>query len=50
MIRRKSRSDEEAVHDRIRRGLTYTESEPSFQAPRRRSDLIFDLDTYLRLA
>ena len=35
-------SDEQAVLDRIRRGLVYTESEASFQAPLRRTDLIFD--------
>ncbi|MDQ0576821.1 sugar O-acetyltransferase [Agromyces albus] len=30
------------VLERIRRGLLYTESEASFQNPRRRADLIFD--------
>ncbi|RXZ67771.1 sugar O-acetyltransferase [Agromyces albus] len=30
------------VLERIRRGLLYTESEASFQNPRRRTDLIFD--------
>lgn len=34
--------DEQAVLDRIRQGLIYTESEASFQAPQRRTDLIFD--------
>ncbi|RSM72530.1 galactoside O-acetyltransferase [Actinoplanes sp. ATCC 53533] len=37
-----SRSDEQAVLERIRRGLIYTESEASFQAARRRTDLIFE--------
>jgi galactoside O-acetyltransferase len=35
-------SDEQAVVDRIRRGLIYTESEASFQSSRRRTDLIFE--------
>jgi hypothetical protein len=35
-------TDEQAVLDRIRQGLVYTESEASFQAPRRRTDLIFE--------
>ena len=34
--------DERTVLDRIRRGLLYTESEASFQASRRRTDLIFE--------
>lgn len=38
----KPRSDERAVLDRIRRGLVYTESEASFQASRRRTELIFE--------
>jgi galactoside O-acetyltransferase len=37
-----SGSDEQEVLDRIRRGLVYTESEAAFQAPRRRTDLIFE--------
>jgi galactoside O-acetyltransferase len=37
-----SRGDEQAVLDRIRQGLIYTESEASFQAPQRRTDLIFE--------
>jgi galactoside O-acetyltransferase len=37
-----SHSDERAVLDRIRRGLIYTESEASFQAARRRTELIFE--------
>jgi len=37
-----SQNDEQAVLDRIRRGLIYTESEASFQASRRRADLIFE--------
>jgi galactoside O-acetyltransferase len=35
-------SDEQAVLGRIREGLVYTESEASFQSPRRRTDLIFE--------
>lgn len=35
-------ADQQAVLDRIRQGLIYTESEASFQAPRRRTDLIFE--------
>jgi galactoside O-acetyltransferase len=35
-------SDEQAIADRIRRGLVYTETEASFQASRRRTDLIFE--------
>lgn len=35
-------SDEQAVLKRIRQGLVYTESEASFQAPQRRTDLIFE--------
>jgi galactoside O-acetyltransferase len=35
-------SDEQAVLDRIRHGLVYTESEASFQASQRRTDLIFE--------
>jgi len=35
-------SDEQAVLERIRQGLIYTESEASFQASRRRTDLIFE--------
>ena len=34
--------DEQAVLDRIRQGLLYTESEASFQASRRRTGLIFE--------
>ncbi|MEE1800556.1 sugar O-acetyltransferase [Streptomyces sp. JV176] len=34
-------SDEQAVLDRIRQGLVYTETEAAFQAPRRRTDLVF---------
>jgi galactoside O-acetyltransferase len=34
--------DEQAVLDRIRAGLVYTESEASFQAAARRTDLIFE--------
>ena len=34
--------DEQAVLDRIRQGLVYTESEASFQAAARRTDLIFE--------
>jgi galactoside O-acetyltransferase len=37
-----SHNDERAVLDRIRRGLIYTESEASFQAARRRTELIFE--------
>ena len=37
-----SQIDEQEVLDRIRQGLIYTESEASFQAPRRRTDLIFE--------
>ncbi|MCC8244352.1 sugar O-acetyltransferase [Saccharothrix sp. NEAU-S10] len=37
-----SGSDKQEVSDRIRRGLVYTESEAAFQAPRRRTDLIFE--------
>jgi galactoside O-acetyltransferase len=33
---------EEAILDRIRQGLIYTESEASFQAPQRRTDLVFE--------
>ncbi|TDC76223.1 sugar O-acetyltransferase [Micromonospora sp. KC606] len=36
------RSDEQAVSNRIRQGLIYTESEASFQASQRRTDLIFE--------
>jgi galactoside O-acetyltransferase len=36
------RSDEREVLDRIRQGLIYTESEAAFQAPQRRTDLIFE--------
>jgi galactoside O-acetyltransferase len=32
---------EKAVLDKIRRGLVYTETEASFQAPQRRPDLVF---------
>jgi galactoside O-acetyltransferase len=35
-------SDEQAVLNRIRQGLIYTESEAAFQASRRRTDLIFE--------
>jgi galactoside O-acetyltransferase len=35
-------SAEREVLDRIRQGLVYTESEAAFQAPRRRTDLIFE--------
>ncbi|MFE3825845.1 hypothetical protein [Streptomyces sp. NPDC059092] len=35
-------SDEKEVLDRIRRGLVHTESEAAFQAPLRRTDLIFE--------
>jgi galactoside O-acetyltransferase len=33
---------DEAVAERIRKGLLYTESEASFQIPQRRADLIFE--------
>lgn len=36
-----AQSDEQEVLDRIRQGLIYTESEAAFQAPQRRTDLIF---------
>lgn len=35
-------SDEQAVLNRIAQGLIYTESEASFQAPQRRTDLVFE--------
>ncbi|MFJ7998875.1 sugar O-acetyltransferase [Streptomyces sp. NPDC096310] len=35
-------SDEKEVLDRIRQGLVHTESEAAFQAPLRRTDLIFE--------
>jgi galactoside O-acetyltransferase len=34
--------EQEAVRERIRRGLVYTESEAAFLAPRRRPDLVFE--------
>ncbi|TDB69948.1 sugar O-acetyltransferase [Micromonospora sp. KC723] len=37
-----SQSDEQTVLERIRQGLVYTESEASFQASQRRTDLIFE--------
>ena len=35
-------ADEEEVLAKIRQGLVYTETEASFQAPRRRPDLVFE--------
>jgi galactoside O-acetyltransferase len=37
-----AQTDEEEVLAKIRKGLVYTETEASFQAPRRRPDLVFE--------
>jgi galactoside O-acetyltransferase len=41
-LRREHEDHEYEVLERIHRGLIYTESEASFQAPQRRADLIFE--------